>query len=70
MITGTNISKILTRHMYHTNVYVNSIVENVTLTKIGITINVSVNVKIRQDLYAKKIIFSILLHILVKMIDM
>ena len=70
MITGTNISKILTRHMYHTNVYVNSIVENVTLIKIGITINVSVNVKIRQDLYAKKIIFSILLHILVKMIDM
>ena len=70
MITGTNISKILTRHMYHTNVYVNSIVENVTLIKIGITINVSVNVKIRQDLYAKKIIFSILLHIHVKMIDM
>ena len=70
MITGTNISKILTRHMYHTNVYVNSIVENVTLIKIGITINVGVNVKIRQDLYAKKIIFSILLHILVKMIDM
>ena len=70
MITGTNISKILTRHMYHTNVNVNSIVENVTLIKIGITINVGVNVKIRQDLYAKKIIFSILLHILVKMIDM
>ena len=70
MITGTNISKILTRHMYHTNVYVNSIVENVTLIKIGITINVGVNVKIRQDLYAKKIIFSILLHIHVKMIDM
>ena len=56
--------------MYHTNVNVNSIVENVTLIKIGITINVGVNVKIRQDLYAKKIIFSILLHILVKMIDM
>ena len=56
--------------MYHTNVNVNSIVENVTLIKIGITINVGVNVKIRQDLYAKKIIFSILLHIHVKMIDM
>ena len=69
MITNKYIKNINKTYV-HTNVNVNSIVENVTLIKIGITINVSVNVKIRQDLYAKKIIFSILLHILVKMIDM
>ena len=69
MITNKYIKNINKTYV-HTNVNVNSIVENVTLIKIGITINVSVNVKIRQDLYAKKIIFSILLHIHVKMIDM
>ena len=69
MITNKYIKNINKTYV-HTNVNVNSIVENVTLIKIGITINVGVNVKIRQDLYAKKIIFSILLHILVKMIDM
>ena len=69
MITNKYIKNINKTYV-HTNVNVNSIVENVTLIKIGIAINVSVNVKIRQDLYAKKIIFSILLHILVKMIDM
>ena len=69
MITNKYIKNINKTYV-HTNVNVNSIVENVTLIKIGITINVGVNVKIRQDLYAKKIIFSILLHIHVKMIDM
>ena len=69
MITNKYIKNINKTYV-HANVNVNSIVENVTLIKIGIAINVSVNVKIRQDLYAKKIIFSILLHILVKMIDM
>ena len=69
MITNKYIKNINKTYV-HANVNVNSIVENVTLIKIGITINVGVNVKIRQDLYAKKIIFSILLHILVKMIDM
>ena len=69
MITNKYIKNINKTYV-PTNVNVNSIVENVTLIKIGITINVGVNVKIRQDLYAKKIIFSILLHIHVKMIDM
>ena len=69
MITNKYIKNINKTYV-PTNVNVNSIVENVTLIKIGITINVGVNVKIRQDLYVKKIIFSILLHIHVKMIDM
>ena len=69
MITNKYIKNINKTYV-HTNVNVNSIVENVTLIKIGITINVGVNVKIRQDLCAKKIMFSILLHIHMKMIDM
>ena len=42
--------------MYHANVNVNLIVENVTWIKSGITINAGVNVKVSQNIMrAKKI---------------
>ena len=41
-------------------------VENVTQIKSGITINVVVSAKIKKNICAKKIIFEILLHVLVK----
>ena len=45
--------------MYHENVNINSIVENVTRIKNGITINVGVSVKIRKNIASgKKIIFA------------
>ena len=48
--------------MYHANVNVNTILENE---------NVGVIVKIRYNtLYAKIIVFGILMYVLVKMIDM
>ena len=48
--------------MYHANVNVNTILENV---------NVGVIVKTRYNtLYAKIIVFGILMYVLVKMIDM
>ena len=40
--------------MYDANVNINSIVENVTLIKIGITINVDASVKIKQNNSRKK----------------
>ena len=46
------------QRMYHANVNVNSIVENVAIIKIGIMINVGVSVKIKKSIVrAKKIIF-------------
>ena len=51
--------------MYHANVNVNLIEENVIQINGGITINVDVSVKI--FMYMKKIIFGILLHLIVKM---
>ena len=57
--------------MYHANVNVNSIVENVTRIKTGIRINVSVGVKRKKSIvFAKKIKFGILLHVVVKVVNM
>ena len=53
--------------MYHMYVNVSLMVENVTQIKIGIMINVNVSVKIKKNMRAKKIIFQILLHVIVKM---
>ena len=54
--------------MYHMYVNVSLMVENVTQIKIGIMINVNVSVKIKKNIMrAKKIIFQILLHVIVKM---
>ena len=68
-ITGINESKTLT-NMYHANVNLNLVVENVILIKSGITINVDVTVKIWKNImYVKKIIFGILLHVVAKMVN-
>ena len=40
--------------MYHVNVNVNSKVENVTLIKSGITMNVGVNIKIEKNILCAK----------------
>ena len=42
-------------------------IENVIQNKSGITINVDVSVK--NIIYAKKIIFAILLHVVMKMVN-
>ena len=55
--------------MYHINVNVKFMTENVIPIKIGITINVNVIVKIQENIRPKKIIFGILVHILVKIIN-
>ena len=64
MITGTNVSKTLTKHV-HANVNVNLMEKNVIQINGGIMINVDVSVKI--FMYVKKIMFGILLHVIVKM---
>ena len=51
--------------MYHANVNVDLMEENVTQINGGITINVDVNVK--NVMYVKKVVFGILLHVVVKM---
>ena len=64
MITGMNKSKTLK----HINV--NVMVKNVTRIKIGITINVGASAKIRKNIMRlKKIIFGILLHIVLKKVN-
>ena len=53
--------------IYHAHVNVNSTVENEFQIKSGTTINVGVSVKIRKNVMcAKKIMFGIVLHVLVK----
>ena len=65
MITRLNESK-----KYCANVSVNWMVENVIQIKRGITINVDVSKKIRENIKcAKKNRFGILVHILVKMVS-
>ena len=49
--------------IYHVNVNVKLMEENVIQTNGGITINADVSVK---NIYVKKIIFGILLHVVVK----
>ena len=51
--------------MYHVNVNVNLMEQNVIQINGRITINVDVSVKI--IIYAKKIKFEIVLHVIVKM---
>ena len=46
-------------------------VENVTRIKSGTTVNVGVREKTQKNImHAKKIIFGILLHVVVKMVNM
>ena len=57
--------------MYHANVNVNLIVENVANIKSVITINVGVSGKIQQNtMFTKNTILRILLHVVVKMENM
>ena len=44
-------------------------VENIIQVKRGIKICANVNVKIQQNMYAKKIKFGILKHVFLKLID-
>ena len=67
MITGINESKALKKNMYHAIVNVNLMVESVIQIKRGIMINVDTNVK--NIIYVKKIIFGILLHVVVKTVN-
>ena len=64
MITGINESKTLTK-IYHVNVNIDLMKENIIQINGGITINVDVSVK--NVMYLKKIIFRILLHVIAKM---
>ena len=57
--------------MYHAGVNVSLMVKNVTQIESGITLNVSVSVKIPINIMCvKKVIFGILLHVVVKMVKM
>ena len=55
--------------IYHAsvNITVNLMIENVIQNKGGITINSDVSVK--NIIYVKKIMFGILLHVVVKMVN-
>ena len=58
-----NINKV-----YHANVNVNLMQENVTQIKSGITINVDVSAKIRENIICvKNFLMGILVHVLEKM---
>ena len=62
MITGINESNV--------NINVSLTVENVTRMKSGIMINVDVSAKIQKNImYVKKIIFEILAHVFVKILN-
>ena len=54
------------QNIYHANVNVNLIEENLIQIKSGIMINVDVS--INKHIYVKKIIFGILLHVVAKMV--
>ena len=58
--------------MYHANLNVNLIVENVTQIKIWIIIvNVSASIKVKKKtVYAKKIMLGILVQVVVKKANM
>ena len=56
------------QNIYYLNVNVSLMVANATRFKIEISINVGVSAKIQKNIMgAKKIIFEILQHVLVKM---
>ena len=64
MITGINESKTL-KSIYHVNINVDLMEENVIQINGGITINVDVS--ITNVMYEEKIMFGIPLHVIVKM---
>ena len=58
------------KNIYHMSVTVNLTVKDVIQIKLGIKINKHVSVKIQEKVYARKILFGILLHEVMKMVDM
>ena len=69
IITGRNESKTLT-NTYLVNGNAISVAENVTQIKFGIKIDVGGSAKILENvLCTKKVIFGILLHLLVKTVN-
>ena len=52
--------------MYHENINENAMKENVIQFKSGITINVNASIK---NIYMRKFVFGILLHVLAKMVN-
>ena len=69
MIVEINESKTLTKHN-HANVNVNLTGENVTRIKSETMMNVDVSIKIQKNImHVKKIIFRILLHVVVNMLN-
>ena len=68
MITSIDESKILAKH--HAGVNVSLIVENVTSIKSEITRSAGVSVEnLKNIICAKKIIFGILIHLVMKMVN-
>ena len=65
MITGTNESNTLTKHIYHENGKVDLMEETIIQMNGGTMINVDVSVK--NVMYGKNIMFGIFLHVIVKM---
>ena len=58
------------RNIYHANINVNLIIDNVNQIISGIMINVVARVKIQKNIVCeKKVIFGILLHIVAKVIS-
>ena len=63
MIKEMNEIQTLTKHIYHSNVNTNFMLENVSQVNSELTINVDVNAKIQENItWVKGIIFGILLH--------
>ena len=68
-ITGINKSKMLAKH--HESVNSSLMVEKVTGIKSGITINFCVTAKVQKNIMSqRKVIFGILLHVVVNMVNM
>ena len=67
MITGINESQKTLTKIYHANVNVNLMVENVIQIKSGITINVDARVK--DIMYVKRSIFRVVLHVVAKIVN-
>ena len=57
------------KNIYHANVNVNLPVKSVIQIKFGIMINVDVRAKIQEKMCVKKVTFGLLLHVIVKMVD-
>ena len=68
IVTRINESKTLTKHISYVNA--NLMVENVTQSKSGRTINVDMSAKIQENVTCtKKIMLGTLVHVLVKMVN-